>query len=175
MLKEECFFLGKLTKTHGIKGELLLRSEKELPDEFEKTETVFIEIDEQPVPFFVSPDGIHIRDSFSAIIKFDDIDSETVARDFVNTRLFIPVSLAEELFKNSASRLEDLLGFMVLGQKGQAVGEILEILNIALNPLLRVSYKGRDVLLPFHEDLLVKIDEKRKAITLKIPDGVLEL
>ena len=38
-----------------------------------------------------------------------------------------------------------------------------------------VDYRGREVFIPLHPDIVVSLDEKAKKITLRLPGGLLEL
>ena len=46
MKKDDCIYLGSLIKTHGAKGEILLKSEYQL-DEYTELESVFFEINKR--------------------------------------------------------------------------------------------------------------------------------
>ena len=52
MRKEDCYYLGKITKTHGFKGNLILHLDTDEPELYENLESVFIERDGMLVPFF---------------------------------------------------------------------------------------------------------------------------
>ena len=50
MQKEDCFKVGYISKTHGLKGEVTAILEYEL--DFENTSALFLEINENLVPHF---------------------------------------------------------------------------------------------------------------------------
>jgi 16S rRNA processing protein RimM len=175
MLKVGSYFIGTFVKTHGIKGDLILKSEKVLSPEFEETETVFVEVDGLPVPFFISPEGIRIRADYSAIIKLDDIDSETDAKEFVGCRLLIKKGTSVDPDPLEIFSIKDLIGYFIINQAGEAIGEVAEITGVERNPLLKVIYRGREVLVPYNKDLIIARNEEKKTITISIPEGLLEL
>jgi ribosomal 30S subunit maturation factor RimM len=38
-----------------------------------------------------------------------------------------------------------------------------------------VVYEGREVLIPLHEDLIVEADHEAQVVTMRLPEGLLEL
>jgi 16S rRNA processing protein RimM len=50
MTKEDCFELGKITKTHGVKGEVILWLDVDFPEDYEEMDSVFLEVRGELVP-----------------------------------------------------------------------------------------------------------------------------
>lgn len=64
--------------------------------------------------------------------------------------------LAAEAVELDGEQAFGLEGYTVLDQEGQTIGRIEEVLELSLNVVLRVVQPdGREVLLPFHQDLLL--------------------
>ena len=42
MTIEECYFLGKITKPHGLKGEVILWMDVDAPEVYENLESLFL-------------------------------------------------------------------------------------------------------------------------------------
>ncbi len=53
MKKEDCFYLGKIAKTHGLKGEVTLKVEADDPSAYLEMKHFFLEINKVLTPFFV--------------------------------------------------------------------------------------------------------------------------
>ena len=71
---------------------------------------------------------------------------------------------------------EDLTGWKVLDASGTLVGTVADYEDIPGNLCLWVERPGGEqVLLPFHEDLVLSMDEKSGTLTMNIPDGILSL
>ena len=73
--------LGTITKTHGIKGQVVLRLDHYGFDDILRLEPVFIEIDGLPVPFFV--EAYEEKTTDSLILFFEDMRSKP--RDFIRS------------------------------------------------------------------------------------------
>ncbi|NJK85902.1 MAG: hypothetical protein HC906_07985 [Bacteroidales bacterium] len=83
---EDYFLLGTLSKTHGVHGEFVLKLNNIDADDIEEMESVFIEFDGLLVPFFISE--FFQKSAESLIIKFEDIETEEQASEFVSCKVF---------------------------------------------------------------------------------------
>lgn len=52
MTIDDCYYLGKVTKKHGFKGNLIIHLDTDEPELYNTLESVFIEIDGSLIPFF---------------------------------------------------------------------------------------------------------------------------
>jgi 16S rRNA processing protein RimM len=69
---------------------------------------------------------------------------------------------------------EDLTGWSVRNQDGRLVGTVADYEDIPGNTCLWIrKADGEEVLVPFHEDLVLGLDEKSGTLTLGIPEGLL--
>ena len=84
---DKLILLGKIIKVHGYGGSVMINLQQYLPEEIPNMEWVFIEIDEKPVPFFVSSVKEHA--SGNMILKFDGYDSSEVMAEFTGCRVFM--------------------------------------------------------------------------------------
>jgi len=52
MRKDECYQLGHIVKTHGLKGMVNIELDVDQPDEYSELESVFLEQSGNLIPFF---------------------------------------------------------------------------------------------------------------------------
>ena len=155
----------RVLKSYGTKGGVIV-STAAIPEDFEITEPVFIDFDELPVPFFIEELTAH--GSKKAFLKLEDVDSLEDAEELVGREIYF--GLEEE---------EDFAGFeglMVFDAKtSKEVGTVTEYVDIPSNPCLEVQLAGRDdtILIPCHDDLIDRVDEKAGRIFLRIPEGLI--
>ena len=64
MLKKDCFNLGYVAKAYSYKGEVILILDSDNPKHYHKMESVFVEINNTLVPFFISSSSL-VSNSFS--------------------------------------------------------------------------------------------------------------
>ncbi len=170
--KADCTRIGFIRKTHGVRGEVILDFDSVFESSLSESQRLFIEIDGFLVPFFISDEGLRIKSSRSAIVKFDWVDTEEYACRFRNSSVFLFSSeiIAEE--EDSVSGFENyLLEDETLG----TLGEIIQVNDYSGNVVFTVIHKNRELLVPFNDELLVSVDEQRRIIKLNIPNGLVDL
>jgi len=159
--------IGRITKTYGFEGAVVVRSESGITVEPEQGEPVFVVIDGIPVPFFT-------RDAFSPspgtlVISFDDyLTSESV----------ISLKGCEVRIAGEAEESDDLAalnGYMMTDSNSGFSGTIISVLQNPGQLLAVVNAPGGEIFVPLHPDLIVRIDRKRKRIEMSLPEGLIKL
>jgi len=171
MAYKKHILLGKITKVHGYEGAVNIRLERNFSDNIPEIESVFIEIDGRPVPFFIdysdSPDLHTLR------IKFENYNSTERIKEFVGCKVFLTESTDPEIPVEDPNTL---IEFEVLSQDDIAIGVIVEIITNPGHLLLRIkSGTGKEILLPLHEDLIMEVDTKQQIIKMIIPEGISDI
>lgn len=164
--------LGELLKTHGISGNLVLKLAFFTEEELKEGDTVFVEIDGIPVPFFI--DYFRFLTDDTALIRFDDTRSSAQAGFLAGCRVFCSKDFGE----GNGEREEgysDILGFKVFDREKGYAGILAEVLEYPDNPVMRIEHENREVLIPLHDDIIERIDPVMKIIEVSAPDGLLDL
>lgn len=171
--KSNCVKVGFIQKPHGIHGELVIRFQEEFYETLEEVPTLFLEIDNLLVPYFISEDGLRFKSDESVIAQLDWVDSDKKAKELCGLSVFVNqndvIDSEEDLSPHA------LVGFQLFDIELGLIGEILEVNDFAGNLLLSVEYQGKDALVPLNEDLIVRLDEENREIELRIPDGLFDL
>ncbi len=163
--------LGRITKTSGYEGAVSVKLEQRFTEKIPALESVFLEIEGRPVPFFIS--GVEYNGGNILKLRFVGYGSAERVSEFSGCNVFLtdkmePVDLHEELY--------DFIGFKVKTDNNQTLGAITELISNSGQWLLRVVTPGnKEILIPFHEDLVITIDDKEKYITMDIPEGLVDL
>jgi 16S rRNA processing protein RimM len=165
--------LGEILKSHGKEGEIILSFDGELPENFLKMESIFLEIEGGLVPFFI--DHIIIRSSQTAILKLSDIDSAEEANELINTNWYLPLEEWEKLVQDAEESYFTLKGFMLVDQNDREIGIVEQVLDIPSNTLLQVRYGDNLADIPVNEETLYFIDQENKIVKNHLPDGLLEI
>jgi len=172
MSKDDFFYLGKILKTNGSKGHFLVFLDVDNPARYKKLETIFIGIDNDRIPFTV--EEIELRQRNTARILLEDVHSDEDARIYVGREMYLPVSMLPPL-KGKKFYFHEITGFRVIDQKHGFIGTINTILDMPQQPLMQVSHGKKEILIPLIDEVLVKIDRKKKEIQVKAPDGLIEI
>jgi 16S rRNA processing protein RimM len=161
--------LGRITKTSGFDGAVAVRLENRFIENIPQMESVFLEIEGKPVPFFIS--GLEYSGADILKLSFEGYDSNEKIREFVGCRIFI----ASDIYNgNLKEDTKTLIGYKVYTSEEQLLGSISEILPNNGQWLINVtSITKKDILIPFHEDLIVRLDKRKKVIIMSIPEGLI--
>ncbi len=175
--EEEITSVGKLLKTHALKGELNMLLDID-PGYLEEGNPAILDIDGIFVPFYA--ESIRTKGSFSFLVKFDGINSEIEAKKLVNKTVYaLRDRLKEFMLENYDEEFalyDDLVGYAIEDVEKGFIGKVIEIDTNTENELFIVATpEGNTVYIPLTEDFIEKLDEDGKIITMRLPDGLLEL
>ncbi|MEM6735788.1 MAG: ribosome maturation factor RimM [Bacteroidota bacterium] len=165
---DDCYQLGEVVKTHGIKGEVSVLLDVDFPKEYEELESVFLLQNDQLVPFFIETLQINHK---RALVKFEDVDSIEDSAKLVKTEIYLPLSFLPKL-PNGGYYFHDLVGCEVR-EGNEILGTVNEIIDFNGNELLSVGSKK--ILIPMKDKIMLKVDTKEKTINVKLPDGLLDI
>ncbi|HOU01233.1 MAG TPA: ribosome maturation factor RimM [Bacteroidales bacterium] len=163
--------LGHIIKLHGHKGEVIIKLGNDFRNKLPVLEWVFLEIEGKPVPFLIS--GSEYSGSDTLLLRFEGYDSSEKVKEFLNCKVF----LTQKTTGITKSRdPENILGFKIHTIDNKLIGKVTGITENPGQLLLNVDTgSGNTVLIPLHENLISRIDRRRKIITMDLPEGLTEL
>ena len=165
---EEVYQIGKLGKTHGVKGEVSFLFDDDVFDRVD-ADYLILKVDGIFVPFFI--EEYRFRSDANAIVKFEDIDTQERARELTGCEVFFPRALADS--DQDSISWAAIVGFDIIEvESGNQIGRIDSVDDSTLNILFCLE-DGR--LIPASEDLITAIDQQARTITMHLPAGLLEL
>ncbi len=172
MKKQDCFQIGIIIKTHGIHGELIF--EITSPDLAENIkESILVEIDGLLVPFFIKQ--IKQTSPQRLRVLLDWVSTNNQAKKLTNCAIFLPSDKITFQEIDIDENLDILTGFMVIDTIFGELGNIDYIIDDKLNPIMSVTYKKSEVLIPVNPDLIVNINPENRTITIDSPKGLIDL
>jgi 16S rRNA processing protein RimM len=163
--------LGRITKIRGYEGVITVRLEKTFSENIPKMESVFIETEGRPVPFFISESEYTGGDIIK--LKFEGYESFEKISEFSGCRVFL-TSIREDIILSAD--IESIKGYKVVLRDKKHLGIITDIIQ---NPgqwlIIILSPDNKEILVPLHEDFIVSFDNKKKIIVMDIPEGLTEI
>ena len=166
--KEDVYKIGRLGKVHGVKGEITFMFDDDVFDRVD-ADYLVLEVDGILVPFFI--EEYRFRSDTTALMKFEDIDTQERARELTNCDVFFPRQLADEAEEEYTWSF--FVGFDIVEETtGQVVGHIADVDESTANVLFLLD---DDRLIPASEELIVSIDQKHHRIIMHLPEGLLSL
>jgi 16S rRNA processing protein RimM len=134
-------------------------------------ETLFIEKQkDELLPYFI--ESIKIKNADEVFVKVEGINTKEAAHTLVQKQVWLP----DEDFHKYAGKSApiSLLGYHIINEDND-LGEILEVIEQPHQLLCRIEVKGKEALIPLHEETIVKIDKKKQQIIVELPPGLLEI
>ena len=166
--QEEVYHIGRIGKAHGVKGEVSFMFDDDVFDRVD-ADYLVLELDGILVPFFM--EEYRFRTDSTALVKFEDIDTQERARELTNCEVFFPRALADD--DEETINLTFLVGFDIIDAKtGTRVGTIAGIDDSTANILFELE---DGTLIPASDDLIEVIDAGQQQIKMNIPEGLLAL
>jgi 16S rRNA processing protein RimM len=172
MNKETCLLLGSITKFNRKTGQLTISISRHSAEAFADLKTLFVEIDGGLVPFFVEQQSG--SGSGKLRIWLQDYNTPETAQQLIGYSVFIadadrPVTRPDQLFEHK------LTDYTIVDKTAGTVGKINDLIESTEQLLLQVDHNGSEVLIPFVEDFIVKIDKRKKILYLDLPEGLIDL
>lgn len=159
--------IGKVLKTHGYKGNLKVFIDEFYMDDFEDMKAVFI----NKLPYFIASRDIN-SDS-QAIILLEEIDSKEKAHPLLGKDIFAKEDDLTEILDEEA--YAHLTGYEITDQAAGAIGIIEKIIEMPFQFMAQVFRDRKEILIPLNDDFILKINEKKKRVEMKLPDGFLNI
>ncbi len=164
----DCFNAGKIIRTHGLNGAVVVKTDHNL-ELLDFDEPVFVVVDGLPVPLFL--EELIERNHDSYIMKFEFLENIETAKRFVGCDILVPRKILD---LDEMAFIHSLRGLGVFDQQIGYLGRCTGVEPIPGNPLLVVENEQKQFYIPFAEDLIVEIVAKNR-VTLRCPPGLLEL
>ena len=171
MTTEDCFRLGTVTKTRGLKGELQVYIDFEEPEKL-KFKSLFLEIGGKLVPYFVTLFKLPMKNV--AYLQLEDVDTIEKASLLIKKDVFLLNKIKPKKKKNEFG-LKDLLHFIAMDENEGELGEIIDIQEYPQQFIATVPYKNREVLFPLNQNIIKNIDVAKGVVLVDLPEGLLDI
>lgn len=173
--REDCSVIGEIAKTHGLQGNVIVTADTDLLERY-ADEPVFILLDGAPVPFFISEDGLSVRNHKSYIVKFDYVDTKEQAERLTGCEVMIEKSLLDEEDGVWADYdIFQLNGFEVEDQATNERGKVVDVADYSGNVVMTIEIFGKEILLPFSEIYVLEVNPDTNKLRVSIPQDIIDL
>lgn len=172
MRKKDCFYLGTIVKKFSFKGELLAKLDTDEPELYDDLDAVFVDVRGTMVPFFIESSQLHKSDLLR--LKFEDIDTEADADALIKAELYLPLTALPKLSGNKFY-FHEVIGYQIIDENFGMVGTIVSINDTTAQALFEIEHNGKEILIPVNDEIITKVDREQRTITVKAPDGLIEL
>jgi len=172
MNKDDFFYLGKILKTHGNEGQVIVLIDVDDPGEYEKLESVYLDLHGERIPFFIK--SLELKQNRKAVIGFEDFDTAGDAETLVGIEMYLPVTELPAL-KGNRFYYHEIIGYEVIDREHGPVGTVEDILEMPTQSLMQIRHGEKEILVPVVEEIILKVDKKKKRIHISAPEGLIEI
>ena len=169
---KEYFCLGKITKTFGYKGDVIIYLDTDEPTKYNKLESVLIDIQGELIPFLI--EKFVLKSNNNSIVHFKTINSIDDTHNLINRNLYLPLSLLPPLAGNKFY-FHEVIGFSVFDKNYGYVGKIDYFYDNPNQPIMSVIDNNIEVLIPLIDHFIVSVDRENKIINIQAPEGLIEM
>lgn len=165
--------VGKIVNTHSLKGEVKVISSTDFEEQrFKKGNTLLVTRGNQVVREVVVESYRNHKNSL--LVKFEGIDTIEEAEKLKTLQLKIDSDDLAELEENEFY-FHEIIGCQVFDEQGNLLGEIVEILIPGANDVWVVKGEnGKELLIPYIEDVVKKIDIANKRVEIELMEGLID-
>lgn len=170
---EKWFNVGKIVNTQGIKGEVRVISKTDFPEErYKKGNVLFLFLPKSETPVQLTIKSHRKHKNFDLLL-FEGYDNINEVEKFRDGILKVPESQLGEL-EEGEFYFHEIIGCLVFTKHGEEVGKVVEILTPGANDVWVVKgKKGKEILIPYIDDVVKKVDLTEKIILIDPMEGLL--
>jgi 16S rRNA processing protein RimM len=172
MQQSDCFQLGYIAKLHGFKGEVSLFLDVTNPEDYASLDAFFIEINGQLTPFFV--ESFQLKNKGFAAVKLEGVNTENDAKVLLRKSCYLPLSVLPEL-DDTHFYDHEVVGYTVIDSHSGNIGRLEQVIDLPVNPLLQIMKDDKEILVPFVEGLVQRVDRSEKTLYITAPEGLVEM
>ena len=171
MNRENTLRVGVITTTHGIKGEVKVYPTTDDANRFLDLKTIYLDTGKELLPLEI--EGVKFFKQF-VILKFKGIDNINDIEKYKNKDLLIDRADAVELAEGEFF-IPDLIGLSVVTEDGTPFGTLKDVMETGANDVFIVeTLDEKEILLPYIDDCVKKIDLTEKTVTVHLMKGLLD-
>lgn len=159
--------VGFLRRPHGLQGELVMDLHTDFPERMKSGRKLFVGDEHQPVTLTnVRPHQMGL------LVKFKGIETPEEAGKYRNQWVFVKKSDVPPLPEGKIYKHE-LIGFRVVDEDGNPLGELVEILETGANDVYVVrDDSGKEILLPNIPSVILDLETGARTIRVHLLDGL---
>jgi len=168
---DDYFYLGKITKKFGLAGELVVYLDTDEPQKYWNMESVFFDIDGEPIPFFIK--NSRNKANNQMVVLFENMNNDS-CEQYVGTELYLPLNLLPPLSGNKFY-YHEIIDFEVIDKQAGSLGKCSNIIDYGQQSLIQIFTSKGEILIPIIDEFILKVDRKAKKLTVQTPPGLTQL
>ena len=172
--KQSLVLYGKITKRHGLYGEVKMLAFGGRPETLSGVKKVYIEVSDRKEPRRFILSRIRVQKN-TAILKLKGVDTPEAADGLKNLHVLVAKNDLQPPGEDEYY-WSDLIGLRVRTSRGENVGEVKDLIDSGGHDILVIESAGRKrkFLVPFVKRFVTAVDIDGSMITVEPVEGLLE-
>ena len=176
MAEEQYYLVGKIVNTQALRGEVRVMATTDFPEERFKIGATLAIFNGDKLVEIVEVDGHRLHKNFN-LLHFKGKDNINDVEKFKGFDLKVAGTEreADELDENEFY-YDDIIGLEVYTTDEIYLGKVREITSLPSNDVWAIQRpnKGKDILIPYIEDIVLEIDLDNNRVVIDPMDGLID-
>lgn len=162
--------IGKIVGTHGLKGEVKIRSSSDFSEErFKKGNFLIVRYQENDIELEIVSSRVH---KSNYLISFKDNQDINLVEKFIGS--FVYGFKDKELLDDDEYFYDDLIGLEVSSTDGKMIGAVTSIYDNGRHDILNIDHNGKNVAIPYVDAFIKDVDVEKKIIVVMLIKGLID-
>ncbi|OYW69482.1 MAG: ribosome maturation factor RimM [Aerococcus viridans] len=176
MAEEQYYLVGKIVNTQALRGEVRVMATTDFPEERFKIGATLAIFNGNKLVETVEVDGHRLHKNFN-LLHFKGKDNINDVEKFKGFDLKVAGTEreADDLDENEFY-YDDIIGLEVYTTDETYLGKVREITSLPSNDVWAIQRpnKGKDILIPYIEDIVLEIDLDDNRVVIDPMDGLID-
>ena len=161
------YYVGEILSTHGIKGELKVKSDSSF-DRFKEGNILYADIKGEYKKITINS---HRKHNEFELITFNDFTNINQVLDYVGCKIYIK---EHDRAKDKIDvYYEDLINSKIYDEENKIIGEVNDIIELPKGILLEVFNGDKKALIPYVDEFVKEVNVKEKKIIIHLIEGLI--
>ena len=159
---DDVVVMARVAGAFGIKGWLKLHTFTESPDSLDAYASWLLKSDKGWQEFELEDFAVNVK---GVVAKLKGCDDRSAAEKLIKCDIGIPRDALEDAGEGEVFWF-DLIGCDVVNIAGEKLGKIETLLETGANDVLVVKMGTEEILIPYLDDVVLKVDRESKLVTV---------
>ena len=159
---DDVVVMARVAGAFGIKGWLKLHTFTESPDSLDAYASWLLKSDKGWQEFELEDFAVNVK---GVVAKLKGCDDRSAAEKLIKCDIGIPRDALEDAGEGEVFWF-DLIGCDVVNIAGEKLGTIETLLETGANDVLVVKMGTEEILIPYLDDVVLKVDRETKLVTV---------
>jgi len=168
----DLLLVGRVARTHGNKGQVIVNPETDFPDErFAAGNVLVVEQAGTTTPRRIASVRFH---QGRPVIALEGVDTMNDAEALAGAELKVPASEIDPLPAGTYYR-HDLVGCEVRDVRDRVIGTVTRVDGPLERSHLVVDAERGELLIPLVDGICARVDPPNRVIIVDLPEGLIDL